>query len=98
MKHQTVMTLDSLLNVDEKITERAEGLRSSVSAITADDNKITATVSSARKAGLVYEVTINLADRTRKCTCEAHKRYRSGACKHTVAVAMVVREVLSLVI
>lgn len=96
MKHQTLEIMDNILNVEEKITNRAIGLRAQVMDIRVEKNTITAMVSSATKNTLVYEVSIHLDARRRKCSCEAHKRYRNTPCKHTVAVAMVVRDLLTL--
>lgn len=45
--------------------------------------------------GEIYNVRIDCENRRRKCSCPAHKHY-AGACKHVLACALIVEEVLSL--
>lgn len=97
MRHQTLEILDTILNTTEPLLKRANSLRDGVSAIRVTEDHITATVTSARHPDKSYEVSIHLAGRRRRCTCEAHQYYRDVPCKHTIAVAMVVKDVLTLV-
>ena len=96
MKHPAIALMDKIMDVTDKITARAEGLRPHVSHLKVEGEVVTATVKSATKDTLVYEVSIHLTERRRRCSCEAHVRYRDTPCKHTVATAMVVRDILSL--
>jgi uncharacterized Zn finger protein len=96
MQHQNIVALDQLLDRNEAQYLKGDRIRSNVTQIRVAKEVISASVKSER-GNDKYEVIIDLNRRTRKCACPAHKHYAALPCKHVIATAIIVREILSLV-
>jgi hypothetical protein len=102
MKHPIILSCEKIINRDEAVTARADEVRArlfnlKVVRVEGAATKVSAKVAPNPKfpRAETYYVTLDFADKKRSCNCEAHQRYLKP-CKHQVALAQVVLEVLSL--
>lgn len=80
--HQTMMALYD--QAPARIRMRAKGYLSAgnLLSLRLEEGTLTAMVQGSEPDA--YEVTIDLKNRKRKCTCPAHVNYRDTPCKHQI--------------